>query len=95
MDGNIYIYIYIYIYDLALNNSQELICHKIQPNQIKPDQTIYKFKNSSENLGTIGQLTHDGQSTLKVSVFAHSTKLSNNDTVPYLNGWLQNQQQDL
>ena len=25
-----YIYIYIYIYDLALNNPQELICHKTQ-----------------------------------------------------------------
>ena len=29
----IYIYIYIYKHDLALNNSQELTCHKTQPNQ--------------------------------------------------------------
>ena len=34
---DIYIYIYIYIYkqDLALNNPQELIFHKIQPSQTK------------------------------------------------------------
>ena len=38
----IYIYIYIYKQDLALNNSQGLICHKMQPTN-QPDNRLPAF----------------------------------------------------
>ena len=46
--------IYMYKKDLALNNLQWLICHKTQPIQIKPNQTIESKKQKKPKLLSLG-----------------------------------------